>query len=37
MDALIAAAAIRLDVKVLYRDRHFDIIEQHTTLRTADT
>ena len=35
MDALIAAVAIRLEVEVLHRDRDFDIIEQHTTLRTA--
>ena len=36
MDALIAAVAIRLDVEILHRDRDFDIIEQHTALRTAD-
>lgn len=36
MDALIAAVAIRLEVEVLHRDRDFDVIEQHTALRTAD-
>ena len=33
MDALIAAAAIRLDVPVLHRDREFDTIARHTPLR----
>ncbi|MCE2525165.1 MAG: PIN domain-containing protein [Acidimicrobiia bacterium] len=37
MDALIAAVAIRLDVPVLHRDRDFDTIAQHTSLRIVPT
>lgn len=35
-DTLIAAAAIRLDVPVLHRDRDFDAIALHTPLRVVD-
>ncbi|MDY7106551.1 MAG: PIN domain-containing protein [Actinomycetota bacterium] len=35
VDALIAAAAIRLDLPVLHRDRDYDAIAQHTTLRVV--
>ena len=37
VDALIAAAAIRLDLPVLHHDRDFDHIAQHTPLRTVPT
>ena len=33
IDALIAAAAIRLDLPVLHQDRDYDVIARHTTLR----
>jgi len=36
-DALIAAVAIRLDVPVLQRDRDFDTIARHTSLRLVPT
>lgn len=34
-DCLIAAIAVRHDVPVLHRDRDFDILARHTTLRVA--
>ena len=37
IDALIAAAAIRLDVPVLHRDRDFGAIAGHTPLRVVGT
>jgi len=37
IDALIAAAAIRLDVPVLHRDRDYTQISRHTALRVIDT
>lgn len=36
IDALIAAAAIRLDVPVLHRDRDFGKIAQHTVLQLVE-
>jgi predicted nucleic acid-binding protein len=32
-DLMIAAAALQADVAVLHRDRHFDAIAAHTSLR----
>ena len=37
VDALIAAAAIRLELPVLHRDRDYDVIARHTSLRVMDT
>ncbi|MDE0169749.1 MAG: PIN domain-containing protein [bacterium] len=37
IDALIAAAAIRLDVPVLHHDRDFGYIAMHTALRVVVT
>ena len=37
IDALIAAAAIRLDLEVLHSDRDFDYIAERTSLRIAST
>lgn len=34
-DCLIAAVAIRNDVPVLHRDKDFDVIARHTTLRVV--
>lgn len=34
-DCLIAAVAMRTDVPVLHRDRDFDVIARHTSLRLA--
>lgn len=34
-DCLIAAVAIRNDLPVLFRDRDFDVIARHTSLRLA--
>ncbi len=36
VDCLIAAVAIRNDVPVLHRDRDFDLIARHTSLRIAE-
>ena len=36
IDALIAAVAIRLDVGVLHRDRDFEAIARHTSLRVVE-
>ncbi len=36
IDSLIAAAAIRLDVPVLHRDRDYDRIAKHTGLQLVD-
>ena len=37
VDALIAAVAIRLDVPVLHRDRDYDTIARHVSLRIVPT
>lgn len=37
LDCLIAAMAIRSDVPVLHRDRDFETMARHTTLRTIST
>jgi predicted nucleic acid-binding protein len=37
IDALIAAAAIRLDLPVLHRDRDYDRIARYTALRVVTT
>ncbi len=37
IDVLIATVAIRLDVPVLHRDRDYELITQHTALRTIET
>ena len=36
IDALIAAAAIRLDVPILHRDRDYDQIARYTSLRVIE-
>lgn len=35
-DCLIAAVALRLDVPVLHRDRDFDVLARHSSLRLVD-
>lgn len=35
LDCLIAGVAIRADIPVLFRDRDFDVIARHTSLRLA--
>ncbi len=34
IDCLVAAAALRLDLAVLHRDRDFEVLARHTALRT---
>jgi len=36
IDALVAVAAIRLDLPVLHRDRDYDRIAEHTALRIIE-
>ena len=36
-DCLIAAVAVRRDVAVLHRDREFDLLASHTSLRVSPT
>ena len=37
LDCLIAAVAVRRDVAVLHRDREFDLLASHTSLRVSPT